>query len=91
MNWLTGISQWIWAYLFGCIHRHTTWPQRNRAGFDYVCCLDCGKDLPYSWKQMRIVTRKELLAEHNHEARKHVDRVLVFGHKDSSAPRATAA
>lgn len=51
MRWL----KWIWAYLFDCVHPHTTWPHRNRTGFVYVCCLDCGKELPYSLELMRIV------------------------------------
>ena len=57
MRW----SRWIFAYLFDCVHPHTTWPRRNHAGFAYVCCLDCGRELPYSLESMRIVTRKELL------------------------------
>jgi len=23
----------------------------------YVACLDCGKELPYDWRQMKVVTR----------------------------------
>jgi hypothetical protein len=57
MRW----SRWIFAYLFDCVHPHTTWPRRNHAGFAYVCCLDCGRELPYSLESMRIVTRKQLL------------------------------
>ena len=40
MRWL----KWILAYLFDCLHRHTTWPHRDRRGLDYICCLDCGKE-----------------------------------------------
>ena len=58
MNWL----KWILAYMFDCVHPHTTWPHRDRAGFAYVCCLDCGRELPYSLERMRIVTREELVA-----------------------------
>ena len=57
MRWL----RWIFAYVFDCVHPHTTWPHRNQTGFAYVCCLDCGRELPYSLESMRIVTRKELL------------------------------
>lgn len=85
MSRLTKIFQWIWAYLFSCNHRHTTWPRRNRAGFDYVSCLDCGKEFPYSWRQMRIVTSEEILQERNQQATEggHVRRepVLVFSRK----------
>ncbi|HZR66956.1 MAG TPA: hypothetical protein VFA85_17590 [Terriglobales bacterium] len=49
---------------FGCWHQHYSFPitikkaQRSRAAFPtgtYVVCLDCGKELPYDWKQMKIV------------------------------------
>lgn len=51
--------------LFGCAHKHTTFPISTR-GFKslrkqvtehntYVVCLDCGKELPYSWEEMRML------------------------------------
>ena len=55
MSWL----KWILAYLFDCVHPHTTWPHRDRVGLAYVCCIDCGRELPYSVEQMKIVTRQE--------------------------------
>lgn len=55
MSW----PKWILAYLFGCVHPHTSWPQLNPAGLAYVCCLDCGRELPYSLKLMTIVTEKQ--------------------------------
>ena len=53
--------------LFGCTHRSTTFPltvpvtragaSRGRAGLKtYVACLDCGKEFPYDWQEMRIVS-----------------------------------
>ena len=59
MWWL----KWALAYLFDCVHPHTTWPHRNRHGSAYVCCLDCGRELAYSLERMRIVTSEELLQE----------------------------
>jgi len=53
MSWL----KWILAYLFDCVHPHTTWPRRNATGIVYVCCVDCGRELPYSLKYMSIITR----------------------------------
>ena len=50
--------KWIYAYLFDCVHSHTTWPHRDPVGFAYVACLDCGKELPYSLEHMRVVTRE---------------------------------
>ncbi len=50
--------------LFGCSHRNYTFPQTMKPGQrrrmtsatnTYVVCLDCGKEFPYDWKQMRIV------------------------------------
>ena len=58
MSWI----KWILAFLFGCIHRHTTWP-RHRDGFEYVCCLDCGTELPYSTRRMSIVSKEEQLED----------------------------
>jgi hypothetical protein len=63
------ILRWIYACIFGCIHRRTTWPHRGPAGFDCIRCLDCGADLPYSLRQMRIVTSEELLEECHQETR----------------------
>jgi hypothetical protein len=53
MGWL----KWILAYLFDCVHPHTTWPRRNATGLVYICCVDCGRELPYSLKYMAIITR----------------------------------
>ena len=55
MTW----ARWIAAFLFDCVHWRTTWPQRNRAGFDYVCCLDCGKEFPYSTQLMMILSKEQ--------------------------------
>jgi hypothetical protein len=50
---------------FGCWHNHYSFPitvkkgRKSPAAFatgTYVVCLDCGKELPYDWKQMKIVT-----------------------------------
>ena len=59
MNLLNGIVQWIWSYLFGCFHRHTTWPHHDPAGFDYIVCLDCSAALSYSVREMRLMGRTE--------------------------------
>jgi len=51
--------------MFGCWHSRYSFPitvrpgaARSRAAFrtgTYVVCLDCGKELPYDWKTMKIV------------------------------------
>jgi hypothetical protein len=71
MRWL----KWILAYLFDCIHRHTTWPHRDRRGLDYICCLDCGKELPYSMRRMRIVSKEEQLEDRSRQAGEEPSRV----------------
>ena len=52
--------------LFGCSHKHYTFPFSARRGQRrpeaavmtgaYVVCLDCGKEFPYDWAQMKVVT-----------------------------------
>lgn len=50
--------------VFGCWHSNYSFPitskgaRRNAAGNrtgTYVVCLDCGKELSYDWKEMRVV------------------------------------
>jgi len=51
--------------VFGCWHNHYSFPitvrrgaRRNSAASltgTYVVCLECGKELPYDWKEMRIL------------------------------------
>ena len=48
------LLRWIWAYLFDCVDSHTTWPHQNRFGHAYVCCIDCGREMPYSVEHMQI-------------------------------------
>ncbi len=55
----------IFNMVFFCAHRNTTFPltpTRNdgpsppvaaRTG-TYVVCLDCGKEFPYNWRELRI-------------------------------------
>ncbi len=51
--------------LFGCWHHRYSFPitikkgPRSRAAFatgTYVVCMDCGKELPYDWKQMKVIS-----------------------------------
>jgi len=50
---------------FGCWHHRYSFPitvkkgRRSAAASvtgTYVVCLDCGKEWPYDWKQMKIVS-----------------------------------
>jgi predicted transcriptional regulator len=52
--------------LFGCWHRNYSFPitakrsaRRSPAAAvtgTYVVCLDCGKEFPYSWQEMKVVS-----------------------------------
>jgi hypothetical protein len=50
---------------FGCWHTNSSFPitvrGKRRTGAasltgTYVVCLDCGKEFPYDWNTMRVVT-----------------------------------
>ncbi len=58
----------LFELLFGCAHKNYTFPLTVRAGRrragaavprTYVVCLDCGKEFPYDWDEMRVVERTE--------------------------------
>lgn len=51
--------------LFGCWHSNYSFPitskhgTRNKAARvtgTYVVCLDCGREFPYDWKAMKVVS-----------------------------------
>jgi hypothetical protein len=51
--------------LFGCWHKNYSFPitvkrgERSAAASvtgTYVVCLECGKELPYDWKRMRVIS-----------------------------------
>lgn len=52
---------------FGCWHTHYSFPITVRKGSrrikaasltgTYVVCLDCGRELPYDWNEMKVVSR----------------------------------
>lgn len=53
---------------FGCSHKHYSFPISTKPGQrrseaaavtgTYVVCLDCGKEFPYDWQQMRFVSAR---------------------------------
>lgn len=57
--------------LFGCWHANCSFPLTPRKGGarrqhpasqltgTYVTCLDCGREFPYDWQRMRVVSRRE--------------------------------
>ena len=52
--------------LFGCGHQRYGFPITVRAGKrrnqaasltgTYVVCLDCGREMPYDWEEMRVIS-----------------------------------
>jgi hypothetical protein len=52
--------------LFGCRHTRYSFPvtirgtaRRPQAGAltgTYVACLDCGREFPYDWQEMKVIT-----------------------------------
>jgi RNase P subunit RPR2 len=59
--------------LFGCPHRKTTFPltpvRRARTATPsttesqaqtYIACLECGKEMPYDWDKMGVVSNSRL-------------------------------
>jgi len=49
--------------LLGCRHRKTSFPltetrftaDGQKVRLTYVACLDCGREMTYSWEEMRMV------------------------------------
>ena len=53
----------VFDMLFGCTHKNYSFPittrARNAQGAarsTYVVCLDFGKEFPYDWEQMKVVS-----------------------------------
>jgi hypothetical protein len=54
---------------FGCRHsrysfpvtvrRSTRRPQAAALTGTYVACLDCGREFPYDWQEMKVITSPE--------------------------------
>ncbi len=64
----------VFDMLFGCWHRNYSFPiTAKKANINhphaadltgtYVVCLDCGKEFPYDWNQMKIVSGEAERAE----------------------------
>lgn len=51
--------------LFGCSHKRLTFPmtirdprRQSEAGETYVTCLRCGREFPYDWHRMKVVSAR---------------------------------
>ncbi|HKW76349.1 MAG TPA: hypothetical protein VJN64_12550 [Terriglobales bacterium] len=66
----------IFDALFGCWHRRVSFPQTSRQARrrsdsarptgTYIVCLDCGKEFPYDWNSMRVVSNSRR-KRHEHQ------------------------
>lgn len=71
----------IYDALFGCRHSRYSFPvtirgaaRRPKAAVltgTYVACLDCGKEMPYDWTEMKVITSPERHRERLAELAKH--------------------
>ena len=67
--------------VFGCRHSHYSFPVTIRGGKrrpqaaaltgTYVACLDCGRECPYDWQEMKVITSPERHREHLAALAKH--------------------
>ncbi len=56
----------LFDLFFGCWHKNYSFPitakgtKRRTAAASltgtYVVCLDCGREFPYDWQQMKVIT-----------------------------------
>lgn len=63
----------LYDLAFGCSHKRLTFPitacgklRRSEAASVtgiYVVCLECGKEFPYDWREMKIVRTRPRTAE----------------------------
>ena len=67
--------------VFGCRHAHYSFPvtirgakRRPQAAAltgTYVACLDCGREFPYDWEEMKVITSPESHRRYLAELAKH--------------------
>jgi hypothetical protein len=64
VNMLSGMLD----VLFGCTHRNYSFPvtpkdRRSTSASSltgvYVVCLNCGHEMPYDWKEMKLVSESD--------------------------------
>jgi hypothetical protein len=81
--WKVGIMfEKLYDALFGCKHSRYSFPVTIRRAAHrpqaavltgtYVACLDCGRELPYDWQEMKVITSPEQHREHLAELAKHL-------------------
>jgi hypothetical protein len=61
----------------GCSHKKLSFPmtrprkvaQGSRRKNTYAVCLDCAKEIPYSWSEMRLVKERRQADDDSHSRR----------------------
>ena len=64
----------VFEKLFGCWHKKYSFPITAKKGNSpqceaarvtgtYVVCLDCGKEFPYDWNHMRVLSNETEITE----------------------------
>jgi hypothetical protein len=73
----------VFDMLFGCWHKNYSFPitakrDSSTAGTKgtYVVCLDCGKEFPYDWNKMKMLSSEP---EHSTSVPLTVGQVSGFG------------
>ncbi len=59
MSWLSANCDFLYEMFFGCSHGHLSRPFTLQAS-SYKVCLDCGRQMPYSLDEMRLLRRGEV-------------------------------
>ena len=59
MSWLSALCDFLYEMFFGCSHGHLSRPFTLQAS-SYKVCLDCGRQMPYSLDEMRLLRRGEM-------------------------------
>ena len=67
--------------VFGCRHPRYSFPvtvrgkarrpQASALTGTYVVCLECGREFPYDWQEMKVITSPESHRRHLAELAKH--------------------
>jgi hypothetical protein len=66
--WKDNMITKLFDAFFGCWHNHYSFPITVRRGTrrsaaasltgTYVVCLDCGKEAPYDWNEMKVINSR---------------------------------
>jgi len=71
----------LFSEIFGCAHTHYSFPRTVRPGVrrsaaamptgTYVVCLDCSRELPYDWNEMKVLSPSQARKHERRQAEQH--------------------